>query len=135
MTHDKLDGISFRRLFSALSSSEWKTWDKARVVTWLSDIFNTRDEKDRLFSFRHCHHHHHCHHHIPSPRPLILFLFLLYSSSSSFFSRSLIERVTRAFNSNDIDGRMLAHMTKVTPKNRTLNPYISVSSIHHTPPG
>lgn len=73
MTHDKLEGISFKLLFAALSSADWKTWDKERVITWLSSIFSSRDEKDR----------------------------------------SLMERVSRAFKANDIDGRMLARMTKV----------------------
>lgn len=102
MTHDKLEGINFKRLCSSLSSADWKTWEQARVIAWLSDIFNTRDEKDRsvlvwvscvsLASP------------ISSPPPS--FLSLVY--------RSLMERVSRAFKSNDIDGRVLAHLTKVT---------------------
>jgi hypothetical protein len=49
MSHDKLDGIDFKRLFSSLASTEWKTWDRERVVVWLCDIFNARDERDRSF--------------------------------------------------------------------------------------
>jgi hypothetical protein len=34
-THDKLDGINFRRLLTSLSSTDWKTWDKGRVIASL----------------------------------------------------------------------------------------------------
>ena len=102
LSHDKLDGINFRRLFSSLSSTDWKTWDKSRVITWLSDIFNARDERDRSLS---------------PPQPPCICVRCHHRASCP--PRALIERVSRAFKSNDIDGRMLAHMTKVS--NTTLN--------------
>jgi hypothetical protein len=47
----------------------------------------------------------------------------------------LIERVTRAFNANDIDGRMLSHMTKVpTPQpmlSFLLQPMFRFLLLHH----